>query len=137
MARSVVSPFGSFGLIAMAITGATLGVSIALGLHPALGFLAGLNLATFVMYGVDKSAAVHDRMRVPEDLLHLLALVGGTPAAFLGQVVFRHKTRKRPFQVKFWMIAVLQIVLIGTAFVWRARPPAWLPEGVRSLIMGR
>lgn len=47
---------------------------------------------TFLFYGFDKNRAIKNKNRVPEIVLHILALIGGTHGAFLGQKVFRHKT---------------------------------------------
>ena len=60
-----------------------------------------------------RNAARRGRLRVPERLLHLLAVLGGTPSAWLAQRTFRHKTIKGPFRIAFWAIAILQAVGIG------------------------
>jgi uncharacterized membrane protein YsdA (DUF1294 family) len=57
----------------------------------------------FAAYGLDKAAAKKSIRRTPENTLHLLSLLGGWPGALLGQQVFRHKTRKLPFQLLFWV----------------------------------
>jgi uncharacterized membrane protein YsdA (DUF1294 family) len=54
---------------------------------------------------------------VPERVLHLLALAGGTPAAFAAQRLFRHKTIKAPFRLQFTLIAAAQALLLA-AWVW-------------------
>lgn len=97
------------------------------------GVFIGINAATFLLYGYDKFVAGGRSLRVPEAILHLLAVVGGTPAAFLGQIVFRHKTRKESFQCSFWLIAILQVLLI-VGWVWfTVSQPAWMPKGLRFL----
>ena len=68
---------------------------------PALGLL-GLCTATWIAYALDKHAAKHGNWRTPESTLHLLALVGGWPGAWLAQRVLRHKSRKENFQIVFW-----------------------------------
>ena len=80
-------------------------------------YLVGISLVTFVQYGWDKHQARKNKSRVPEKRLHLLALLGGTPGAFLGQLFFRHKTKKKRFQVVFIGVVLLQIALIA-AFVY-------------------
>lgn len=137
MNRKGPPPFASFSLAAAALIGAGLALARLLSLSWVLSYLAGVNLATISLYGWDKWAAVKERLRVPELLLHLLSLIGGTPAAFAAQSAFRHKTMKRSFQAAFWIIAVAQIVVIGTALEWRANPPEWLPAAARSLLGGR
>ena len=87
-----------------------------------LAFLAGVNLATFGAYLYDKSVARGEGRfyRVPETVLHLLALAGGTPAAFAGQKLLRHKSSKQPFRAWFWSIVVLQIGALSL-WIWYAR----------------
>jgi uncharacterized membrane protein YsdA (DUF1294 family) len=130
-------PFAIFALAAASIVGIGVAFSLYCGSSWLPGYLAGINAAAFVLYGYDKWAAVKERLRVPELSLHLAALLGGTPAAFVAQSLFRHKTVKRSFRVAFWIIAVAQIGVIGTAIEWRANPPGWLPPGTRSLLKGR
>ena len=55
----------------------------------------------------------------PEIVLHLLALIGGTIGALLGQMVFRHKTRKMSFRVIFIATVVLQIAMICGWWYWK------------------
>lgn len=56
----------------------------------------------------DKQCAVEGLRRVPEADLLGLALIGGTPGAYLARQLFRHKTRKQPFSFHLHLIAVLQ-----------------------------
>ena len=88
-----------------------------------LAFLAGINVSTFAAYAYDKCVArgqVGGLWRVPETVLHVLALAGGTPAAFAGQKLLRHKSVKQPFRAWFWSIVVLQIVVLSL-WVWYLR----------------
>lgn len=84
------------------------------------GYLIIATVATFFVYGYDKRQAVLGRHRVSEAALHLLALVGGTLGALLGQLVFRHKTRHQAFRLVFLGIVTLQ-VLLTLAYRWVAR----------------
>lgn len=86
-----------------------------------LAYVTGVNLTTLGAYLYDKSVAGAPAplWRVPEAVLHLLALAGGTPAAFAGQHVLRHKTRKPGFRTWFWVIVAVQVAaLVG--WVWRS-----------------
>lgn len=76
-------------------------------------YLAAVNLITFLMYGYDKAVAGSGRLRIPEPVLHLLALLGGSPAALLAQRLFLHKTRKAPFQLVFWLTVALQALVLS------------------------
>src|SRR5512144_3100520 len=77
-------------------------------LLPTLGlawsWIFGVSVASFFTYGYDKTIAGRNVTRVPEVVLHLLTLLGGTLGSFLGMQIFRHKTQKKSFQVVFWAI---------------------------------
>lgn len=75
----------------------------------ALAALLAVNLATFAGFGWDKRRARTGGWRVRESTLLLLALIGGTPGAFAGRAVFRHKTKKQPFVAQLWLVVALQI----------------------------
>ena len=72
--------------------------------------IAGL---TFLMFGLDKRAALNERQRVPENTLHFLSLAGGWPGGLLARPLFRHKTRKQPFRTVFWLMVVVNLVAVG------------------------
>jgi len=78
-----------------------------------LGSYVVLSVTAFVMYGMDKSAAVRGRRRMPENILHLVSLAGGWPGALVAQRVFRHKTRKQPFQAIFWCTAIINCAALA------------------------
>jgi uncharacterized membrane protein YsdA (DUF1294 family)/cold shock CspA family protein len=64
-------------------------------------------------YAVDKSRATHGAQRIPENTLHFLELVGGWPGALLAQELFRHKTVKQSYQIAFWIIVVMNILMVS------------------------
>jgi uncharacterized membrane protein YsdA (DUF1294 family)/cold shock CspA family protein len=70
-----------------------------------------LSLLTFIVYAYDKTKAHKDEWRVSEKTLHLLALLGGWPGALITQRVIRHKNKKTSFQVIFWIIVNIHIVI--------------------------
>ena len=79
--------------------------------------IGALNLVTFLMYWKDKSAAKKQHPRIPEAHLHLAALLGGWPAAWMAQHIFRHKTVKTPFRMLFWLTIIFNIA--GLLFLLR------------------
>lgn len=87
----------------------------------AAAWLASVNLSTVGYYGFDKSRARRGGRRVPEVVLHGLALIGGSPGAYLGMRLFRHKTIKGRFRLVFWAIVVAQVALAGWVgwLLWR------------------
>jgi uncharacterized membrane protein YsdA (DUF1294 family) len=82
----------------------------------ALLFYLLMSLATFIVYAIDKSAARKGTWRTQENTLHILALVGGWPGAMIAQQTLRHKTRKQPFRVIFWITVMINCVLLGCLF---------------------
>ena len=81
-----------------------------LGVSPLLAWLVGWSVPAFAMYGIDKRQARNDGRRVPEAVLHSLALGGGIVGAWAGRQVFRHKTQKPIFLV----------VLVTASVLWGA-----------------
>lgn len=70
------------------------------------GILSAVMLALFWK---DKEAARNGRWRTRESTLLLLALFGGWPGAWMGQRVFRHKSRKRDFRARLTIAGGLNI----------------------------
>jgi uncharacterized membrane protein YsdA (DUF1294 family) len=77
-----------------------------------LAWISGVSIASFGTYGYDKSIAGRDITRVPEVVLHLLTALGGTIGSFAAMQIFRHKTQKKSFQIVFWAIVVIQIIVL-------------------------
>ncbi|NRA59606.1 MAG: DUF1294 domain-containing protein [Psychrobium sp.] len=61
-----------------------------------------LSLVTFIVYAIDKRAAINGKFRTQENTLHLLSLLGGWPGALIAQNKLRHKTKKQPFKSIFY-----------------------------------
>jgi len=85
----------------------------------ALGLIA-VNLFTFGAFGIDKMRAEAGEWRISEGTLLRLAFCGGTPGAYAGRALFRHKTKKQPFSGQLHAIAGLHVAaLAGLAvFLW-------------------
>ena len=100
----------------------TLAVVLGVGfnLHVIGAWLISINLSTLFIYGYDKAIAGSERTRAPEKVLLGLALVGGAIGALVGMRLFRHKTAKRAFQIKFWAVVLVQVVLIALFLVSRS-----------------
>lgn len=75
-------------------------------------YLLIINAATFIIYGLDKWKARHDRWRVPESVLMFLAIIGGSPAAILAMRTFHHKTNKNKFAFGIPIILFLQLAAL-------------------------
>jgi uncharacterized membrane protein YsdA (DUF1294 family) len=71
-------------------------------------------------YAADKARAQAGSRRVPERVLHALALAGGWPGALVAQQWFRHKTCKVCFQVVFWLIVAVHFSVAAAWFYFQA-----------------
>ncbi|HEX2854099.1 MAG TPA: DUF1294 domain-containing protein [Opitutaceae bacterium] len=79
-----------------------------------------LSALTFFSYRSDKRRAEAGEWRISESILHLESLLGGWPAAFLAQRVFRHKISKVSFQFFFWStVTIHQFLSIDSLLGWR------------------
>lgn len=90
----------------------------------ALIWLLAINIITVVTYRYDKNIAGSSRSRVAESRLLLLALIGGSLAAYIAMYLMRprHKTRKFSFLWKFWGIVMGQIGLLWVYWQFGQRP---------------
>jgi uncharacterized membrane protein YsdA (DUF1294 family) len=88
-----------------------------LGVSPILAWVAGWTLPAFAMYGIDKRQAERDGWRVPEALLHGLALIGGVIGAWAGRAVFHHKTQKTEFTVVLVAASILWAIIAAWALL--------------------
>ena len=79
-------------------------------------YLLAMNLLAFVLMASDKKKAKSGAWRVPEKVLFLSAILGGSIGAIVGMQVFRHKTKHWYFKYGMPAILILQIVL--AAFLW-------------------
>ncbi|MBQ9270284.1 MAG: DUF1294 domain-containing protein [Oscillospiraceae bacterium] len=85
-------------------------------------YLAVVNIAAFMLMGIDKRRAKRGAWRIPERTLFLPAILGGSLGAILGMQVFRHKTRHRQFTVGMPLILLVQLAVVGVLFfLYRAR----------------
>ncbi len=70
---------------------------------------------TFLLWGYDKWQAGRKGGRVAESALCLLSALGGWPGGLAGMVLFRHKTAKASFQLKFAAAFLLWALLAWAA----------------------
>lgn len=97
-------------------------LATALRPHNIATALVVVNLAAFAAFGLDKLRAVRGKWRISEEVLLLLAFLGGTVGAYGGRWMFRHKTTKQPFSGQLHRIAVLHLILAAAiaGYVWWA-----------------
>lgn len=71
-----------------------------------------LNGIDFFLAGYDKYLAVKHKRRIPENILLAIAAIGGSVGLLLAMLLFKHKTSKRSFIIKYSAIIFLQILII-------------------------
>jgi uncharacterized membrane protein YsdA (DUF1294 family) len=81
-------------------------------------YLIASNFVSFAAFGVDKMLAEAGARRISEATLLQLAFIGGTPGAYAGRQLFRHKTRKQPFSSNLHTVAMIQIVALAGLGTW-------------------
>jgi uncharacterized membrane protein YsdA (DUF1294 family) len=77
------------------------------------------NIVALTIWTYDKASAKSKKWRVPEAALHIMSLLGATPAAFIGMKFMRHKTMKLHFAILYSVLFLLQIALLIT---WMSTP---------------
>lgn len=84
-----------------------------------LGWLVLINAVTLFAFGWDKWRATRCGSRVAESQLALLAALGGWPGGFLGMNLFRHKTAKWTFRLKFALALIPFVAEVWGWWNWR------------------
>ena len=80
--------------------------------HTIIYILLGINVLTFLVYGIDKWKAKRGSWRISEATLLMLAVIGGSIGAWLGMKVWHHKTMHKKFKFGLPLILIAQILLI-------------------------
>ncbi len=81
-------------------------------------YLIAINFVAFAAFGIDKMLAEANSRRISEAALLQLAFIGGTPGAYAGRHLFRHKTRKQPFSSELHGIVRLQGAALAALAGW-------------------
>ncbi len=76
-------------------------------------YLIIINIAAWIMYGLDKWKAKSGAWRIPERTLLLTALAGGSVGALAGMLLFHHKTRKPKFMIGVPVMFAVHCVIVG------------------------
>ncbi len=76
-------------------------------------YALALSVISFFLMGLDKRRSKHrGARRIPERTFFLLALLGGSPGAVWGMLLFCHKTRHWYFVIGMPLILIAQLVLL-------------------------
>ena len=76
-------------------------------------YLLAINIATFLLYGIDKYKAKKGRWRISEATLLTMAAIGGSIGAWAGMRLWHHKTMHKKFKYGIPLIIIMQIALVA------------------------
>ena len=71
-------------------------------------YLISVNILGLILIFIDKQKAIYHKMRIPEDKLLFIALIGGCFGTLMGMYLFHHKTKK----TKFWLVDLFCFIYI-------------------------
>ena len=74
-------------------------------------YLLAVNIATFLLYGIDKYKARKGRWRISEATLLMMAVIGGSIGAWSGMRLWHHKTMHKKFKYGIPIIIILQVTI--------------------------
>ena len=74
-------------------------------------YLLIINAASFLLMLADKLKAKKNLWRVPEILLFLVAIIGGSLGSLCGMYLFRHKTKHFQFVLGIPLILAVQVMI--------------------------
>ena len=78
-------------------------------------YLPGINALALLLFGLDKGFARRRQWRIPEATLLLVSALFGSLGAYLGMLLFRHKTnakRHPAFAVGVPVMLIVQAALV-------------------------
>jgi uncharacterized membrane protein YsdA (DUF1294 family) len=104
------------GLVAASL-GLFASLVLVLALRPYPAWLAAWSVVTFAAYAIDKAQARRGGWRIPEVVLHGLAIAGGAIGGWIGLLALRHKTWHPVFPLVLAVALTVQLV-IGVAIGW-------------------
>ncbi|GEK88201.1 DUF1294 domain-containing protein [Alkalibacterium putridalgicola] len=71
-----------------------------------------MNLFTLALFYVDKQRAIKRKYRIPEKKLLVFSFAFGGLGAWLGMLLFRHKTRHLLFRISLPAAALITVLTI-------------------------
>ena len=77
-----------------------------------LGYLLAVNIASFLLYGIDKYKAKKNKWRISEATLLTMAAIGGSIGAWAGMRLWHHKTMHKKFKHGIPVIMIMQVCLV-------------------------
>ena len=80
-------------------------------MEEAICYLLAVNIATFLLYGIDKYKAKKNQRRISEATLLTMAAIGGSIGAWAGMQLWHHKTMHKKFKYGIPLIIIMQVAL--------------------------
>ena len=78
-----------------------------------LYYLLAVNIATFLLYGIDKYKAKKNQWRISEATLLTMAAIGGSIGAWAAMRLWHHKTMHKKFKYGIPVMIIMQIALVA------------------------
>lgn len=80
-------------------------------------YLVSINLLAFLLCYIDKRKAIKHQYRIPENILLLISLIGGSIGFLLSMHLFHHKTKKLKFKLVYiffliWILIIYNLNLL-------------------------
>ena len=75
-------------------------------------YILAINIATFLLYSIDKYKAKQNQRRISEATLLMMAVIGGSIGAWAGMRLWHHKTMHKKFKYGLPIIIILQVALV-------------------------
>ena len=77
-------------------------------------YLLIINVISFFMYYKDKRNSIKKKERIPEKVLLLVSIIGGSLGSLIGMFLFRHKTKHLKFLIINPICFIIQLYLLLT-----------------------
>lgn len=75
-------------------------------------YVTGINISTFLAFGIDKSKARRGNFRISERMLLGMSAAGGSIGGIMGMQIFHHKTRHMHFNLGLPAMIVVQYMIV-------------------------
>ena len=75
-------------------------------------YILFINLISFIIYYIDKKRAIKNKYRIPEKVLIILCIIGGSLGCTLGMNIFHHKTKHLKFIIINYLFLTLLVLFI-------------------------
>ena len=74
-------------------------------------YLFIVNMIGFCCMGIDKYKAIHHCYRIPEKVLLIISIIGGSVGVYCGMQCFHHKTKHPQFSIGIPTMICIQLII--------------------------